>query len=186
VTVTETKLPGVLVLEPRVFSDVRGTFFESFRSDACSSVGIDVVFVQDNVSVSRRGVLRGLHFQHPHGQAKLINAVRGEIFDVAVDVRAGSPTFGCAAWTVLSEKNRRQLFIPAGFAHGFVVTSDEAIVLYKCSAYYEPACEHSLRWDDPALRIPWPVTDPILSAKDATAPLLSELSAGSFPTPVEG
>lgn len=184
-TVTETKLAGVLVLEPRVFSDARGAFFESYRADAYATMGVDVVFVQDNVSVSRRGVLRGLHFQHPHGQAKLVYPVRGEIFDVAVDIRAGSPTFGRAAWTVLSEKNRRQLFIPAGFAHGFVVTSDEAIVAYKCSTYYDASCEHSLRWNDPSLRIPWPVSDPILSAKDAAAPLLSQLPAGSLP-PLEG
>jgi dTDP-4-dehydrorhamnose 3,5-epimerase len=177
VTVTKTILPGVLVLEPRVFSDARGEFWEYFRADTYAAMGIDVPFVQDNVSISRRGVLRGLHFQEPRGQAKLVQAIRGEVFDVAVDVRVGSPTFGQAVWSTLSETNRRQMFLPPGLAHGFVVTSDDAVVAYKCSDYYSPADEHSLRWNDPALGIPWPVDSPILSPKDQAAPLLSALAS---------
>jgi dTDP-4-dehydrorhamnose 3,5-epimerase len=180
VTATKTILPGVLVLEPRVFSDARGEFWEYFRVDTYAAMGIDVSFVQDNVSISRRGVLRGLHFQEPRGQAKLVQAIRGEVFDVAVDVRVGSPTFGQAVWSTLSDTNRRQLFLPAGLAHGFVVTSDEAVVAYKCSDYYSPAHEHTLRWNDPALEIPWPVDAPTLSPKDEAAPLLSAL-AGFLP-----
>jgi dTDP-4-dehydrorhamnose 3,5-epimerase len=171
----------VLVLEPRVFTDARGVFWESFRADAYEAMGIDVAFVQDNVSISRRGVLRGLHFQEPHGQAKLVQAIRGEVFDVAVDVRIGSPTFGQAVWSTLSESNRRQLFLPPGLAHGFVVLSEDAVVAYKCSDYYAPAHEHSVRWNDPALGIPWPVDTPILSSKDEAAPLLSALSADRLP-----
>jgi dTDP-4-dehydrorhamnose 3,5-epimerase len=171
--VTETPLPGVLVIEPRVFTDPRGAFFEAFRADAYAAAGIDTAFVQDNVSVSHRGVVRGLHFQHPRGQAKLIAALRGEVFDVAVDVRAGSPTFGRAVWTTLSDVNRRQLFVPVGFAHGFFAVSDVAVVSYKCSDYYAPDGEHTIRWDDPALAIPWPAAEPTLSAKDQAAMLLS-------------
>lgn len=180
-TVTELDLPGVLLIEPRVFADARGAFFESYRADGYAAMGVPTTFVQDNVSVSCRGVLRGLHFQHPRGQAKLIQAVRGEVFDVAVDVRAGSPTFGCAVWSTLSETNHRQLFVPPGFAHGFVVTSDEAVVVYKCSDYYTPTSEHAIRWSDPALGIPWPVGRPTLSAKDDAAPLLSELPLSMLP-----
>ena len=192
-TVTKTILPGVLVLEPRIFSDARGEFWEYFRADAYAAMGIDVPFVQDNVSISRRGVLRGLHFQEPHGQAKLVQAIRGEVFDVAVDVRVGSPTFGQAVWSTLSEANRRQMFLPPGLAHGFVVTSAEAVVAYNCSDYSAPAYEHSLRWNDPALGIPWPVHSPILSPKDEQAPLLSALGdqlprfrQDSHPEPSEG
>ena len=173
--VTATDVPGVLVLEPRVFTDSRGSFVEVFRADAYATFGARAPFVQDNVSTSRAGVVRGLHFQHPRGQAKLIHVVRGEIFDVAVDVRHGSPTFGHAAWGTLSASNQRQMFVPAGFAHGFLVTSDEAVVFYKCSDYYAPEREHSLRWNDPALRIPWPVATTIVSAKDGAAPLLADL-----------
>ena len=180
-SVTETSVPGVLVVEPRVFSDARGSFFEVYRAEAYAAMGIDATFVQDNVSISRRGVLRGLHFQQPRGQAKLIQALRGEVFDVAVDVRVGSPTFGHAAWTTLSEANRRQLYIPPGFAHGFVVTSDEAIVAYKCSEYYSPAAEHAIRWNDPALGIPWPVAAPILSPKDEAAPPLAAIPLDLLP-----
>ena len=129
-----------------------------------------------SVSISRRGVLRGLHFQQPNAQAKLIQALRGEVFDVAVDLRLGSPTFGRAAWTTLSESNRRQLFIPSGFAHGFVVTSDEAIVAYKCSEYYSPSAEHAIRWNDPALGITWPVLQPVLSARDRAHRTLAEMT----------
>jgi dTDP-4-dehydrorhamnose 3,5-epimerase len=178
---TATTVPGVIVLEARVFSDARGTFFESYRADAYAALGVLSTFVQDNVSISRRGVLRGLHFQHPRGQAKLVQVVRGEVFDVAVDVRLGSPTFGQAVWATLSESNHRQMFMPPGFAHGFLVTSDEAVVVYKCGEYYTPECEHSLRWNDPALAIPWPECTPILSAKDEAAPLLSAVPRDSLP-----
>lgn len=184
-TTTDIGLPGVLLLEPRVFADARGAFFEAYRADTYARLGVPMTFVQDNVSVSRRGVLRGLHFQHPRGQAKLIQAIRGEVFDVAVDVRVGSPTFGRAAWSTLSETNRHQLFIPPGFAHGFVVTSDEAVVAYKCSEYYAPESEHSLRWDDPALGIPWPLDRPIVSPKDAVARMLADFSLDALP-PYDG
>lgn len=180
-TIIETGLPGVILVEPRAFSDARGTFFESYRADTYPQLGIVERFVQDNVSTSKRGVLRGLHFQEPRAQAKLVQVMRGEVFDVAVDVRAGSPTFGRAAWATLSESNRREMFVPAGFAHGFVVTSDEAVVAYKCSDYYAPECEHVVQWNDPALAIPWPVADPIVSPRDAAAPRLSSLGPDVLP-----
>jgi dTDP-4-dehydrorhamnose 3,5-epimerase len=174
VNVIPTALPGVVVIEPRVFPDARGSFRTTFRVDEYAALGLEHTFVQDNVSVSHRGVLRGLHFQHPHGQGKLVYVLCGEVFDVAVDVRRDSPTFGRAVWTTLSEANCRQVFVPVGFAHGFVVTSEEAVVVYKCTALYSPADEHVIRWNDPALGIPWPISDPILSDRDASAPLLKD------------
>ena len=178
--VLETGLPGVLLIEPRVHADARGAFFELYRADAYAALSAGA-FVQDNVSVSRRGVVRGLHFQHPRPQAKLVQTLRGEVFDVAVDVRRGSPTFGRAMWATLSEESRRQVLIPAGFAHGFLVTSDEAVVLYKCTDYYAPDCERSIRWNDPSLAIPWPRVGPLLSPRDERAPLLAELALDLLP-----
>jgi len=173
VNVEETDLPGVLEIAPRVFDDGRGQFFEAFRADAYARL-TGTTFVQDNVAVSGPRVLRGLHLQEPHGQAKLVSVLVGEVYDVAVDVRVGSPAFG--RWTArrLSEHNRRQLFIPAGFAHGYVVLGDGAVLSYKCSDYYHAAGEISLRWDDPELGIEWPLRDVVLSGKDASALTLRE------------
>ena len=179
--VITTCLPDVVVVEPRVFADTRGTFRTAFHAEQFAGLGLECGFVQDNVSVSRGRVLRGLHFQQPNGQAKLVYVVRGEVFDVAVDVRVGSPTFGRAAWTTLSEANCRQMLVPAGFAHGFVVCSSEAVVVYKCSRLYSPADERTIRWNDAVLAIPWPVTDPVLTERDAIAPSLGQLSDEELP-----
>jgi dTDP-4-dehydrorhamnose 3,5-epimerase len=172
--VTATRLPGVLLIEPTVFSDARGCFHEAFRADRYEAAGIDGPFVQDNVSRSRRGVVRGLHFQQPHPQTKLVSVLAGDVFDVAVDVRARSPTFGQWTGHLLSAQNKLQLYIPSGFAHGFMTLSDEAMVAYKCSDYYFPDAECVLRWDDPDVAIDWPTRDVLLSAKDASAPLLRD------------
>jgi dTDP-4-dehydrorhamnose 3,5-epimerase len=180
--VSPTALADVLLVEPRVFGDERGSFFESWVEARYAAAGIAGPFVQDNVSRSRRGILRGLHLQHPHAQGKLVSAVAGEVFDVAVDVRRGSPTFGRWVGVELSDRNHRQLWIPPGFAHGFCVTSDEAVVLYKCTDDYHPECELSLRWDDPALAIRWPVEAPTLNEKDRGAPLLAEVAASRLPS----
>ena len=180
--VTETALPGVLLLEPRVFRDPRGAFLEVWQQERYAGLGIAPTFVQDNVSRSAAGVLRGLHVQYPQSQGKLVSVLRGTVLDVAVDVRVGSPTFGRSVARELSDDNRQQLWIPAGFAHGFVVTSEEAIFSYKCTDVYDAAAELSVRWDDPALGIEWPLRDPIVSPKDAAAPTLAEaLAAGRLP-----
>ena len=175
--VTPTAIPEVLVLEPRVFTDERGFFMESFNQKVFDqAVGQHVAFVQDNHSRSVRDTLRGLHWQvAPHAQAKLIRVLDGEILDVAVDVREGSPTFGHWEAVTLSADNFRQLFIPVGFAHGFLVTSALADIEYKCSDIYDPAAERGLMWNDPEIGIAWPVTDPILSARDRTHPPLGAL-----------
>jgi dTDP-4-dehydrorhamnose 3,5-epimerase len=172
--VTETALPGVLVLEPRVFVDDRGYFFEIYRQDRYAEAGLDVAFVQDNFSRSIRGTLRGLHFQEPKAQGKLVQALRGNIYDVIVDVRRGSPTFGKWIVVELSGETPKQIWIPPGYAHGFCVTSDSADFHYKCTAPYAPEAEQAIRWDDPALGIQWPVSKPLLSKKDAVAPLLAD------------
>ncbi len=179
--VSETRLAGVLILEPRVFEDARGYFLESWNQERYSAVGIDEPFVQDNISVSHRFVLRGLHYQHPHPQGKLISVLQGSVFDVAVDIRRDSPTFGQWLGAELSSENSRQMFIPAGFAHGFLVTSETALFHYKCTDFYRPECEGSIRWDDPSLGIEWPVKSPILSAKDAQAPTLAEIPDERLP-----
>ncbi len=171
--VTPTAIPGVLILEPRLFGDERGFFLESFNQRAFNeATGLDVQFVQDNHSRSAKGVLRGLHYQlPPHEQGKLVRVVRGSVFDVAVDIRRDSPTFGKWVGVELSEDNHRQLWIPPGLAHGFLVTSESADFLYKTTAYYMPEAERCIRWDDAALGIEWPLnTAPTLSAKDLTAP----------------
>jgi dTDP-4-dehydrorhamnose 3,5-epimerase len=174
--VTELDLPGLLLFEPRVHSDGRGAFFESFhRSRYQQHLGAGVEFVQDNVSVSAKGVLRGMHLQHPHGQGKLVFVLAGEVLDVVVDVRVGSPHFGKHQALALSGSNRRQLYIPPGFAHGFLVLSDSALFQYKCTDYYHPESELSIRWDDPQLAIAWPDARPTAGAKDAAAPTLREL-----------
>lgn len=165
--ISETDLPGVLLIEPQVFADARGFFFESWRQDRYDAQGLPASFVQDNISVSAGNVLRGLHFQHPHAQGKLIQALHGEIFDVAVDVRVGSPTFAQWIGMVLSAENHRQLYIPGGFAHGFCVTSDTSVVWYKCTDFYHQQSEGGVLWNDPDLGIEWPVQAPILSPRDA-------------------
>ena len=174
--VSPTAIADVLVIEPKVFGDERGFFLESFNQKAFNAaVGRDVAFVQDNHSRSRKGVLRGLHFQQtPHAQGKLVRVIQGSVFDVAVDIRRNSPTFGRWVGIELSAANHKQLWIPAGLAHGFLVTSDSADFLYKTTDYYEPASERALRWDDPAFGIAWPDIGepPTLSTKDAQAPLL--------------
>jgi dTDP-4-dehydrorhamnose 3,5-epimerase len=172
-----TALPEVLILEPRVFGDERGFFMESFKAaEFAQLTGCDAPIVQDNHSRSVRGVLRGLHYQlPPQAQGKLVRAVTGEIFDVAVDIRRGSPTFGKWVGVMLSADNRRQLWVPPGFAHGFCVTSETADVVYKVTAYYAPERDRGIRWNDPAIGIDWPLaTPPQLSAKDEKAPLLRD------------
>ena len=172
--VSETALPGVLLIEPRVFSDDRGFFLETFQLERYGTAGVPTVFVQDNLSRSVRGTLRGLHFQEPKAQGKLVQVTRGTVLDVVVDVRRGSPTFGRWLGMELSGDSPRQLWIPPGFAHGFCVTSESADFWYKCTAPYAPAAERSIRWDDPAIGIVWPVQQPLLSKKDANAPLLAD------------
>ena len=179
--VTATPLPGVLVIEPQIFGDSRGYFLETWHEARYREAGIPVSFVQDNVSFSRRGVLRGLHLQHPNGQAKLVTVLEGEVFDVAVDVRVGSPHFGKSASVTLSGDSKRQLFIPQGFAHGFCVTSETALFTYKCSDLYSPAAELGIRYDDPDLAIAWPVAEPTVSPKDAGYPRLRDVDPGRLP-----
>lgn len=174
--VTPTAIEGVLIIEPKVFGDERGFFMETFNQKAFDeAVGTPVRFVQDNHSRSMRGVLRGLHYQSsPHAQGKLVRVVHGAVFDVAVDIRRDSPTYGRWVGVELSAQSHRQMWIPAGLAHGFFVLTDQADFLYKTTDYYVPAAERSIRWDDPTLGIDWPLNGqpPVLSAKDAAAPTL--------------
>jgi dTDP-4-dehydrorhamnose 3,5-epimerase len=180
---TETSLPGVLLLEPRVFEDARGHFYESYRQDVFRDLGIPLPFVQENHSFSAPRVLRGLHYQKGHPQAKLIRAVRGEIFDVAVDIRPGSPTFGSWFGERLSAANRRQMFVPVGFAHGFLVLDGPAEVIYRVTDFYAPAEERGILWNDPAVGIRWPDVGgaPILNPRDAALPALSAVPPGELP-----
>ena len=175
-TVTPTAIPDVLVLAPKVFGDARGFFFESFNArDFVQATGIDTPFVQDNHSKSVKGVLRGMHYQIQHPQGKLVRAVQGSVFDVAVDLRQSSPTFGRWVGTVLSAENHLQLWVPPGFAHGFVVLSESAEFLYKTTDYWYPEHERSLLWNDPAVGIEWPIDSaPQLAAKDQAGKLLAE------------
>lgn len=172
--VISTPLPGVLLLEPKVFGDQRGHFLETFQAERYAAMGMPSRFVQDNWSRSAKGILRGLHFQEPQGQGKLVFVTRGAVYDVAVDIRRGSPTFAQWYGVELSEDNKRQLWVPPGFAHGFCVLTDVADFLYKCTEYYMPQYDAGIRWNDPDLGIAWPVSAPILSAKDAQAPLLRD------------
>ena len=172
--VSKTPIDGLLTIEPKIFADPRGMFYEVYSENRYEEHGIPC-FVQDNHSVSKKGVLRGLHYQVNPGQGKLVRVTRGEVFDVAVDIRKQSPTYGKWWGLSLSEMNNFQLYIPIGFAHGFCVLSESAEVLYKCSDYYSPENERGILWNDPDLAIDWPVKDPILSEKDAVYPLFSEL-----------
>jgi dTDP-4-dehydrorhamnose 3,5-epimerase len=174
--VVETDIKGVLIVEPKRVGDERGFFIETFQSDRYAAAGIPGPFLQDNLSRSRHGVLRGLHLQNPNSQGKLVSVLQGRVLDVAVDVRAGSPTFGRHVAVELTDSNRRQLWVPRGFAHGFVVLSDTADFFYKCDAPYSPADELVIRWNDPALAIDWKCDSPTLSARDRAAPLLSEIA----------
>lgn len=175
--VEQTKLEGVLLVTPKVFGDDRGFFMETYNRDTALELGLPGDFVQDNHSKSSKGVLRGLHYQTPQWQGKLVRTVQGEIFDVAVDIRHGSPTFGEWVGFYLNDENKQQLYVPEGFAHGFVVTSDTAEVVYKCTSLYAPEQEGSVLWNDPDIGIEWPIDAPLLSAKDEVGQKLSELPA---------
>jgi dTDP-4-dehydrorhamnose 3,5-epimerase len=174
--ISHSKLKGCVIIEPRVFGDERGFFLETFQAVRYEQeAGIDLPFVQDNHSRSAKGVLRGLHFQKTKPQGKLVRVVRGEVYDVAVDIRKGSATFGEWEGVILSEENKKQFWVPPGFAHGFVVLSDTADFEYKCTDYYDPSDEGSILWSDPDLDIPWPIANPVLSAKDESAKRLVDL-----------
>ena len=173
--IEESRIKGVFVFEPKVFEDDRGYFFESFRTSYLNELGLDISFVQDNVSKSFEGTIRGLHYQITNPQDKLITCLKGEVLDVAVDIRKESPTFGNYVAFKLSEKNHRSLLVPKGFAHGFSVLSEEATISYKCSNYFNKEGERGIRWDDPLIRINWDVSKPILSEKDRKLPLFSSL-----------
>ncbi|MET0065936.1 MAG: dTDP-4-dehydrorhamnose 3,5-epimerase [Candidatus Thiodiazotropha sp.] len=180
--VVETQIPGVLILKPRVFGDSRGWFMETWQSDRYAEHGLPGHFVQDNQAYSERGVLRGLHIQNPYGQGKLVQVVKGAVFDVAVDVRRGSPWFGQWVGVELTETNHHQFYVPVGFAHGYLVLSENAIFAYKCSDIYHPETQFSVRWDDPDIGIDWPGTaTPILAEKDQFAPRLSEIPVDQLP-----
>ena len=175
--IIQSRLADCVIIEPKVFGDERGFFLETFQAARYAEVaGISLPFVQDNHSRSSKGVLRGLHFQKTKPQGKLVRVVRGEVYDVAVDIRASSATYGQWEAIILSEENKKQFWVPPGFAHGFVVMSDTADFEYKCTDYYDPSDEGSLLWNDPDLGIPWPVASPTLSEKDAQAPVLADLS----------
>ncbi|MFP4534056.1 MAG: dTDP-4-dehydrorhamnose 3,5-epimerase [Desulfobacterales bacterium] len=181
VTITPLAPPEILVIEPKVFTDHRGFFLETHHQIKYTDAGLERIFVQDNHSRSQQSVLRGLHYQLQKPQGKLVYAVRGEIFDVAVDIRRGSPTFGQWTGTCLSDVNHRQLFIPEGFAHGFVVLSESADVVYKCTQFYEPGDEYGIYWKDPEIGIDWPVEAPILSEKDQLFPTLNSAPEAHLP-----
>lgn len=172
----ETKLGGVVLLEPAVYGDERGFLLETYRRDLWAEHGVEVEFVQHNHSRSAKGTLRGIHFQTEPGQAKLVRCPRGRIFDVAVDLRRGSPTYGQWEGHVLDDEAHRQLFVPVGFGHGFAVLSDVADVAYLCSSTYDPATESGIAWDDPDVAIEWPVAEPLLSERDRSAPHLAEVA----------
>lgn len=174
--ITALAIPDVLLFEPTVFGDERGYFLETFRESHFKNRGIDLSFVQDNQSMSGQGILRGLHYQLKYPQGKLVRALSGEIFDVAVDIRKSSPTFGQWVGATLSAENKNQLWVPPGFAHGFYVTSESAEISYKCTEYYHPEDDHSLLWNDPALNIAWPLVgpEPQLSDKDRNAKTLQD------------
>jgi dTDP-4-dehydrorhamnose 3,5-epimerase len=179
--VAETSLPEVLLIEPEVFGDSRGFFYETYKLERYAEFGIGGPFVQDNLSYSEQGVLRGLHLQNPKAQGKLVYVLQGEVFDVAVDVRIDSPTFGRWAASVLSDENRRQFYIPEGFAHGFCVISGSALLAYKCTEQYFPDGEITVAWNDPGIDIDWPIDRPKLSSKDEQGLLLREIDPARLP-----
>ena len=179
--VVETSLPGVLIIEPKIFPDARGFFVETYNKDRYVNNGILPEFVQDNLSFSTRGVLRGLHYQNPHAQGKLVYVLQGEVWDVAVDIRRDSPQFGQWTAVTLSSENKKQFYIPPGFAHGFCVLSPTALFSYKCTDFYHPECDGGVRWNDPDIGIAWPIVEPILSDKDKKQPLLRDIPVGRAP-----
>lgn len=179
--VIQTSLPGAIVIEPQVFGDARGFFYESYNQAKYAEAGIISTFVQNNVSRSSKGVLRGLHYQWPNPQGKLVSVLEGEVYDVAVDIRRGSPTFGQWAGVMLSADNHRHFWIPEGFAHGFCVVSDYATFSYQCTALYDAKADAGVRWNDAALGIDWPISAPQLSEKDLKAPLLADVPAEKLP-----
>jgi dTDP-4-dehydrorhamnose 3,5-epimerase len=181
VKLRESELREVLIIEPDIFSDRRGYFMETYHQEKYERSGIRTHFVQDNLSYSIRGTLRGLHYQYPHGQAKLLQAISGEIFDVVVDIRRGSPSFGKWICTALSEENKRLLYIPEGFAHGFCCVSDRALVHYKCSDFYAPDSEGGILWSDSDLSIDWPVKTPGISGKDSKLTFLRDIPVERLP-----
>lgn len=184
--VVSTSIPDLKIIKPKVFGDDRGFFYESYNSGRYENSGIPVSFVQDNVSFSKRGTLRGLHFQNPKAQGKLVSVLWGAVYDVAVDIRVGSPTFGRWVGVELSADNKHQFYVPPGFAHGFCVTSDEALFSYKCSGYYAPECEASILWNDKSLGIDWPDCEPILSKKDMQGTPLDQFSEKDLPHYLDG
>lgn len=177
----ETTIPGVFIIEPDVFGDKRGFFMETWKASRYEEIGIREPFVQDNLSFSTRGVLRGLHYQHPHEQGKLVSVVQGEVFDVAVDIRVGSPSFGQWFGVTLSGDNHRQFWVPPGFAHGFCVLSETAYFTYKCTDIYTPSAEGGIAWNDPDIGIEWPLTDVTLSDKDQRYPRLRDADEAQLP-----
>lgn len=181
VKVIETKLPGVLIIEPQAFGDTRGFFMEIFSQERYEQAGIKGSFVQDNLSFSSRGVLRGIHYQNPHSQGKLVSVVQGEVFDVAVDIRTGSPTFGQWVGVNLSGENHRQFWITPGFAHGFCVLSKTAYFTYKCTDVYTPSAEGGIIWNDPDIGVEWPMEDVLLSEKDKVYPKLKDIPVEKLP-----
>jgi len=181
VRIIETSLPGCIVIEPAVHGDARGYFYESWNARTFAEAGLDFSFVQTNVSRSARGVLRGLHYQFPNPQGKLVNVLEGEVYDVAVDIRAGSPTFGRWAAAILSAENKRHFWIPEGFAHGFAVLSEFATFTYQCTALYDHAADAGIRWNDADIAVDWPISAPLLSDKDERAPFLRDLARQKLP-----
>ena len=179
--VKETEIEGVLIVEPAVFEDKRGYFMETYHRQRYDQQGINVDFVQDNVSYSKKGILRGLHYQYPSEQAKLVYVLKGEVFDVAVDIRQESPAFGKVTSVILSEQNNRQFFIPKGFAHGFCVLSATAVVSYKCSDFFNPKDEGGILWSDPDLKINWSIKAPLLSEKDSAYKRLRDVPSTKLP-----
>lgn len=179
--VVETSLPGCVAIEPQVFGDARGFFYESYNEAKFREAGMDRRFVQSNVSRSARGVLRGLHYQWPNPQGKLVSVLEGEVYDVAVDIRRGSPTFGQWAGVMLTAENHRHFWVPEGFAHGFCVLSEHATFAYQCTDLYDAKADGSIRWNDAAIGVDWPISKPLLSDKDAKAPLLADVPQDRLP-----
>jgi dTDP-4-dehydrorhamnose 3,5-epimerase len=179
--VTRGDIPEILIIDPRVFGDDRGFFLETWSSSRYAEAGLPPTFLQDNMSRSVRGTLRGLHLQHPNGQGKLVYVIEGEVFDVAVDVRVGSPTFGRWFGIALSGRNKRQVYIPPGFAHGFCVTSEYALFAYKCTETYRPETELGILWNDPAIGVRWPTSATVLSEKDRAYPPLADIPQSRLP-----
>ena len=179
--VIETALPGCVAIEPAVFSDARGFFFETWNAERFGALGLPTRFTQSNVSCSSKGVLRGLHYQWPRPQGKLVSVLEGEVYDVAVDIRRGSPTFGKWDAVLLSAENRRQLWIPEGFAHGFAVLSERAVFSYLCTDSYVKESDAAVRWNDAEIAVDWPISAPVLSAKDEAAPFLRDIAEDRLP-----